>query len=388
MEKGFHGRPQGLTADNWDRGPFNRWAFQHVRELVPTVNVARGLGHASALPARHETLATVAFSLDGEEDTVGNWLETSHTDGFLVIEGGAVTAEIYDNHMSPRTPQLVQSVSKSVTSAVAGCLVAEGVLDPEDALTRHLPELASTAYAGATIRHVLDMTSGVVFEEDYTAPQSHCARLDAAAGWKPRRHPEWPGTVFDLVLSLGETECAHGSSFRYRSIETDVLAFAMERASGLPLAELVSRHVWAPMGAESDASFTVDPSGYALADGGFNATLRDLGRFGLMVARRGRAGDRQVVPAAWIEDCLRGDPALFNAESRVVLPQGAYRNQFWVEEAGRQVLLCRGVFGQLIYIDLEADFVAVKLSSWPDFVNPAATRRALAAIRAIRDRAR
>ena len=248
-----------------------------------------------------------------------------------------------------------------------------------------MPELEATAYRGARLRHVLDMTSGVFFDETYTATDSHCAWLDAAAGWKPAGGAHWPKTVFDLILSLDRLEMPHGAAFRYRSIETDVLALCMERASGLSLADLVSRHVWQPMGAESEARFTVDPSGFAAGDGGFNATLRDLGRFGQMIARRGRVEGRQVVPEAWIADCLKGDPALFAGDYRHVLPKGAYRDQFWIEEAGRPILICRGVFGQILYIDMESDFTAVKLSTWPDFVNPEGTRRALAAIRAIRD---
>lgn len=379
------GRPAGLTAENWDRAPLNRWAFQHVDKLVATVPVSRGSGAASPLPDARHDLSALPFVLDGEQGTVGNWLDESQTDGFIVISTGKVVIEDYRNGMGPASLHLVQSVSKSVTAAAAGSLVADGLLDPEAPVTRWVPELEATAYRGATLRHVLDMTSGVFFDETYTATDSHCAWLDAAAGWKPRAADHWPRTVLDLILTLRELELPHGDAFRYRSIETDVLALCMERASGMRLPELVSRHVWQPMGAEADALFTVDPSGFAAGDGGFNASLRDLGRFALMMARRGRIQGRQVVPEAWVEDCLKGDPAIFAGDYRFVLPNGAYRNQFWIEEAGRPVLICRGVFGQIVYIDMEADFAAVKLSTWPDFVNAQGTRRALAAIRAIRD---
>lgn len=378
-------RPEGLSAENWDRGPFNRWAFRHVADLVPTVAVSRGNDAASPLPGRPADFSAMPFALDDERHTIGSWLDESHTDGFMVIRKGAVLTEEYRNHMRPDTLHLLQSVSKSVTAVAAGVLVAAGTLDPHAPVTAYVPELEGTAYRGARLRHVLDMTSGVHFDETYTAPDSHCAHLDAAAGWKPYGAPDWPRTVLDLILRLQDTELPHGAAFRYRSIETDVLALCMERASGERLAGLVSRLVWQPMGAEADARFTVDSSGLAASDGGLNATLRDLGRFALMMAGRGRIGSRQVVPEPWIEDCLKGDPTRFGDAPRFVLPKGAYRNQFWLEEAGRAILLCRGVFGQLVYIDMETDFAAVKLSSWPDFVDPQATRRALSAIRAIRD---
>ncbi|MGO4835955.1 serine hydrolase domain-containing protein, partial [Rhizobiaceae sp. 2RAB30] len=249
----------------------------------------------------------------------------------------------------------------------------------------YLPELEATAYRGATVQQVLDMTSGVVFDETYTALDSHMARLDVASGWKDNPDPFWPRTVWQLILSLTGAECPHGASFRYRSIETDVLGFLLERVSGLPLAELISTELWIPMGAEEDAYMTVDHAGYALADGGFNATLRDYARFALLHLRGGEANGRQVVPAAWIEATRNGDHALFQGVYREVLPRGAYHNQFWIEDPDRRAYMARGIFGQYIYIDPQTDFAAVKLSTWPEFVNAQRSIEALAAIRAIRD---
>ena len=190
--------------------------------------------------------------------------------------------------------------------------------------------------------------------------------------------------MWKLIGELTEAEAAHGESFRYRSIETDVIGFILQKISGLALAELVSRELWAPMGAEEDAYFTVDTTGYGLGDGGFNATLRDYARFAQLICGGGTAHGRQIVPWAFITGLSDGEHAKFGAQDRLALPGGAYHNQFWIEEAGRPVVICRGVFGQLIYIDPEREFVAVKLSSWPDFTNPGRTRTALAAIRAIR----
>ncbi len=251
-------------------------------------------------------------------------------------------------------------------------------------ITYYLPELEATAYRGAQVQQLLDMTSGVRWDETYTAPDSHCAKMDAACGWKASKDANWPANMWELVLTLKDSRGPHGVDFNYRSIETDVLAFAMERACGKRLAELISQELWAPMGAEEDACFTVDPTGFACACGGLNATLRDLARFGSLYVAGGMAGGRQVVPQEWIELTRKGDTELFRGAYQEVLPRGAYRNQFWIEDPVDRVLLARGVFGQLIYMDPEAEFVAVKVSSWPEFVNPARTRTALAAIRAIR----
>ena len=290
--------------------------------------------------------------------------------------------------MSPRTLHLSQSMAKSVTAAVAGVLIGQGLLDPASLLTAYIPELGRTAYAGATLAHVLDMTSGVAYSEEYTDRYSEVGQTDVASGWKPippDADPafRWPAHMFEQILGLTRLEAEHGSRFLYRSIETDVLAFCMERVSGLRLAELVSRHLWQPMGAEESACFTLDPAGYALASGGLNATLRDYARFGLAILDGGRFNGRQILPPEWVADIRRGPHGLANDYLRLSLPNGCYRNQFWVEDRGRETVMCRGVFGQLIYIAPEHDLVVVKLSSFPDFLNLAYsldTRRAIGAI--------
>lgn len=376
------GGPQIPRAE-WDGAPYNRWTFQNVRQIVPTAEVWRGPGPVLPLPEAPQNLAELEFEHEGGRDTIGAFLDTSFTDGFIVLHKGTIVSETYMNGMRRRTTHLSQSVAKSVVGTVAGILNGRGELDFSAPVTHYLPELESTAYRGATVQQVMDMQSGVRFDETYTAPDSHIAKVDAASGWKDLK-PGWPDTMWKLIGELTEAEAAHGESFRYRSIETDVIAFILQKISGLALAELVSRELWAPMGAEEDAYFTVDTTGYGLGDGGFNATLRDYARFAQLICGGGTVHGRQIVPWAFITGLSDGEHAKFGAQDRLVLPGGAYHNQFWIEEAGRPVVICRGVFGQLIYIDPEREFVAVKLSSWPDFTNPGRTRTALAAIRAIR----
>ncbi|MET2831397.1 serine hydrolase domain-containing protein [Mesorhizobium shangrilense] len=375
-----------IPRDDWDRAPWNRWTFQHVRDMVATTQVWRGQGQASPLPVALQEIDAIGFEIDGRRETIGAFLQSSYADGFLVLHRGKVVAERYMNGMTARTPHLSQSVAKSIVGTVAGILIERGLVDPGAPVTHYLPELGATAYRGATVQHVLDMTSGVVFDETYTALDSHMAQMDVACGWKERKHPAWPTNVWELILTLKQSECAHGAAFRYRSIETDVLSFILQRVSGMPLADLVSRELWAPMGAEEDAYFTVDPAGYALGDGGFNATLRDYARFALLHLGHGQIDGRQIVPAAWIGEIRCGNPDLFGDVYRDVLPQGAYHNQFWIEDTMRGAYMARGVFGQLIYIDPAAEFAAVKLSSWPEFLDAKRSRTALAAVRAIRDR--
>jgi len=374
-----------IPRHEWDCPPHHRWTFQHIREMTATAQIWRGPGPVLPLPARPMDIEGIEFELGGRRRTVRDFLDNSFTDGFLVLSRGAVVGEIYMNGMKPHGQHLAMSVTKSIVATVAGILIHHGLIDVSAPVTRYLPELEVTAYRGATVQHVLDMTTGVLFDESYTTPGSHMQKLDNACGWKPMRRLDWPQTMWELILSLTEQERPHGELFRYRSIETDVLGLVMERVTGQPLAELIGTELWAPMGAEEDAYVTVDHAGYALADGGFNATLRDYARFALLHLRGGKANGRQIVPAEWIEATRGGNHDIYQGVYREVLPRGAYHNQFWIEDPDRRAYMCRGIFGQYIYIDPQTDFAAVKLSTWPEFVSAERSIEALAAIRAIRD---
>lgn len=322
--------------------------------------------------------------IDGELVPLAAFLEQTFTDGFLVIHEGAIAFECYLNGMTESTLHLSQSLAKSFVGALTGILARRRLVSVNAAVTDILPELNATAYRGATVRHLLDMTSGVRFTEDYDDPYSGMGQADVASGWKPiptgaTAAREWPPTMFDLILTLKDLEREHGAQFAYRSIETDVLAFVLERATGKRLAQLMSEEFWRTLGMEQDANMTVDSAGFALADGGLSACLRDYGRFGQMMLDDG-AG---VVPANWVEATRTGQHELFGEPYTSVLPSGAYRNQFWIEDDRHRNIMARGVFGQLIYIDFARRMVVVKLSSWPDFVNPTWTRATLDAVRRI-----
>lgn len=373
-----------IPRADWDRAPWNRWSFQHISELLPTAAISRGAGPAREFTQAPEELDDLPVGgVDGGAMTLAGFLEQTYTDGFLVLRNGAIAYERYFNGMDEATLHLSQSVAKSFTGMLAGILARRRVIAVNALVTDYVPELAATGYREATLRHVLDMTSGVRFTEDYTDPNSDMGRADVASGWKPVPEgadpAQWPKTMLELMLSLRTVEREHDEAFSYRSIETDVLALVLERATGKRLAQLMSEEIWQKLGMEQDGNLTVDSSGFALADGGLSACLRDYGRFGQMVLDEG-AG---VVPAGWIEATRSGRHELFGKPYTAVLPGGAYRNQFWIEDAKGRNLMARGVFGQLIYVDFQRRMVVVKLSSWPEFVNPAWTVATLEAVRAI-----
>ena len=383
----MQGSPPALIPSkmDWDRPPWNRWAFQNIRQILPTAEVWRGWSNVRVLPRDDRELDGITVeSTAGGLTTLAGLLDETYTDGFLILKDGAIVFERYYNGMEWRTQHLSQSMAKSVTAAAAGVLVGRGLLDVNTLITDYLPELNDTAYRGASLQQVLDMTSGVQFTENYTDAYSDIGKLDVACGWKPippgtDPYFRWPRHMFELVLGLETLDRRHGDLFSYRSIETDVLAFCMERVTGKRLPQIVSDELWQPMGAEESASFTVDPAGYALADGGFNAILRDYGRLGLLYLEHGGG----IIPPDWIEATRNGNHAIFHEPYTFSFPEGAYKNQWWIEDPRSRSIMARGVFGQMIYVNWDHSLVAVKLSSWPDFLNTPFNNVTLKAVHAI-----
>jgi CubicO group peptidase (beta-lactamase class C family) len=366
-----------VTLANWQDPPFNRWAFQHVRELIPSARIARRprySGPLGQLPRNEQDLGRIAFSFDDRELTVAEMLASTWTDGFLVLHRGRVVTEQYFNGMAQDTPHLLMSVSKSVTSAVAGALAGRGVLDVGAEVTRIVPELASTSFAGATVQHLLDMRAGTRFNEDYDDLEADVRKYERVYLWRPPSGAdESSGPAVDDALGYFatlENDGPHGGPFRYRSILTDVLAWVIERAAGQRLHELISRELWQPMGAEFDAEITVDGRGNPMADGGISATLRDIARFGQLYLRRGRAGRQQVVPTWWVDDTVRGAPdgarAFSDGDDSPGYPAGShYRNCWWVPDPALPFFYASGINGQGVFVHVPSETVIAKFSTWP-----------------------
>jgi CubicO group peptidase (beta-lactamase class C family) len=321
--------------DDWQIGPRNRWTYQHVGEVVPTIVVPSGRT-PRALPAGEPLQVT----------------PPPYADGLAVVRDGRLVAEHHANGMLPSTRHLSQSVAKSVL----GLLVTLLRIDPRTPVTDLVPEVADSGYRGATLRHLLDMTAATDFVEDYT----NFWRYDAACGWHPP-HPDVPDSILEyLATRIGPIDRPHGEAFHYASPNTDLLGIATARAAAAPLGHLIATHLW--QDAEFDAELAVDPTGVPVISGGLCATLRDYARLGAFVLehRPPGLGERQI-----------RDPRAT-----------AYSSQWWRLHSG--ALAARGIHGQLIVVDSETNTVVVMLSSWPSAADDEAEERQYQLIRALR----
>lgn len=353
--------------------PELRWAWSNIRQLVPTVNVWRGAGPASVLPREdHDIGASASVTMDGRHMTFAGMLEETYADGIAVLHRGKLIYERYFGALKPHKPHISMSVTKSFTGTLAGILIAEGRIDPQAPITDYVPELKNSAFGDARVCEAMDMTTGLEYTEVYTDKNSGVFGLRRANGMAPIE-PGYEGAtlIFDFLCTQRK-QGEHGKAFAYKTVNSDVLAWIVRRASGMTLSDLLSERIWMPMGAEEDAHYHVDRIGTESGGGGLSTTLRDLARFGETIRNHGRFNGRQIVPSSVVEDIARGgDPEKFKPAGYTTLPGASYRNQWWVTHNAHGAFMARGVYGQGIYIDPKAEMVIARYASHPAAGNAA-----------------
>jgi len=351
--------------------PQHRWALSHMRELLPTVNVWRGPTPGAAFSASgaadESTIDAMPFDdLDGNARTWAESLADTYTDGIVVLHRGRLVYERYRGALRPDLQHACFSITKSYAATLAATLIHEGVMDEQRMVPHYVPEMAGTAYADATLRQVLDMQVGVAYSEDYGDPVADIWDYTRAGGLRPRpRSYDGADTYHDYLKTLRK-QGEHDREFAYKTVNTEVLCWVMHRASGVPLAELLSRRIWAPLGCEEDAYMSVDSAGTAMGGAGLAASLRDLARFGEMLRCDGTWQGRQLVPAAVVAHIRRGsDPAKFAAAGYTLLRGYSYRDMWWVTHNEHAAFEARGIFGQRLYVAPGAEMVIARFASHP-----------------------
>jgi len=358
-----------FADSSFARFPRTRWSYSNMRQLLPTSAVQRAGRPVLDLPRdeRRDLDAVTFVPLGGGgEMTWGESLLANYTDGIIILHKGTIVYERYFGVLDAHTPHIAYSVTKSFVATLAATLVHEGLIDEQATVPRYLPELASTGYADATIRHLLDMTTGLHFVEDYTDPNCSIWQFSRAGGFRPRPPGyQGPESFYDFIRTVAE-ESPHGERFAYKTVNTDTLAWVLRRATGRTLTELMRERFWSTLGVEDDAYFLVDSTGVEFAGGGLNLTLRDMARFGEMMRLGGRFNNQQIVPREVVDDIRRGgSPAHFAKAGYTLLPGWSYRSMWWVSHNEHGAFTARGIHGQAIYVDPAAEMVIARFASHP-----------------------
>jgi len=358
-----------FADSSFSKFPRTRWSYAHMRQFLPTRVVPRGGAPVCALPRSERTdIDGVVFTPFGRAGTM-TWeesLDANYTDAIVILHRGAIVYERYFGVMDAHTPHIAFSVTKSFVATIARTLVHEGVLDENALAPTYVRELAATGYADATIRHLLDMTTGMRYDEDYTNQTSSIWQFARAGGFRPRPAGyQGPESFYAYIQQLAK-ESTHGQRFAYKTVNTDTLGWIMSRVTGRSLSELFSGRLWSKLGVEHDAYFTVDSTGVEFAGGGLNLTLRDAARFGEMMRLGGRFNGQQIVPTAVVDDIRRGgDKEHFALAGYVLLPGWSYRDMWWVSHNAHGAFTARGIHGQAIYVDPAAEMVIARFASHP-----------------------
>ncbi|MEZ2720890.1 serine hydrolase domain-containing protein [Paenalcaligenes hominis] len=369
--------------------PKLRWTVCHIRELMPTKQVSKGLGSPNTLSyAIDNNIDAITFRPLGSEDEM-TWAESlsaNYTDGILILHKGRIVYENYAGCLTEAGQHAAMSMTKSLIGLLAEVLIVEGKLDEQAMVASLIPELQHSAFGSATVRQVMDMTTALDYSEDYADPKADIWLYSQAASPLPKPNGyTGPNGYFDYLQTV-EKKGTHGEAFGYKTINTDALGWIISRVSGQDVATLLSERIWSKIGAEQDAYMTVDAKGTPFAGGGLSAGLRDLGRIGQLVLNKGQLGGRQILPAQAIENIqLGGDKSVFAKANYTTLPNASYKSMWWIFHNDHRAFAARGVHGQTIYIDPTADMVIVRFASFPVASNAAMDPTSLPAYQAVAD---
>ena len=330
--------------------------FQHMDERVASRAVERGSDVLEF--GRGDYTLPESFLYDERYYDTEQFLAELVTTGLLVLQDDTVLFERYSHGHSAEGRHIAWSVTKSFVSALFGIASEEGhVPDIAAPVTDYLPELEGSGYDGVPIKDVLQMSSGVGFDEDYGDPFSDINRMGPTM---------MAGSLLDFAATL-ERERPPGTVNHYVSVDTQVLGEILVRATGRDLSDYASEKLWKPLGMEFDGRWLLDGTGMEWAFGGLNVSLRDFARFGWLYLNHGRRGDRQIVPEAWVQASVTPDaPHLMPGPKPGSGPMG-YGYQWWIPSEPEGDFMALGVYGQMIYVDPKNRLVIVKNSVDLDF---------------------
>jgi CubicO group peptidase (beta-lactamase class C family) len=330
--------------------------FQHIDKVFPSRVVPHG-ALVYPLPASDRPLANVSFMSKGKKYDIYDYLSLNRVSGLLTLKDGKIAHEDYELGNNEKSRWVSWSVVKSVSSTLVGAAIKDGyIAGLDDPITKYLPEIAGGAYDGVTVRNVLQMASGVKWDETYTDPKSD------------RRHmlnlqiEQKPGAIIKFMSSLRRAG-APGTIWNYSTGETHVVGALVHAAVKRPLAQYLSEKIWSKFGMESDATWWLEsPDGMEVGGSGLSATLRDYGRFGLFVAEGGKANGQQVVPEGWYSEA--------GSSKKVGGKTVDYGYMWWTygdsaNSVHRGAFQAEGIFGQFIYINPRERVVTVVWSARP-----------------------
>jgi len=295
------------------------------------------------------------FHANGRENSTEEFLSETETEGLLVIHNDTIIYESYLKGLEPDESHISWSVSKSFISTLLGIAVDRGMLRVEDMVVEHLPEFKGTGYEMANVENLLQMSSGVRFVEDYGDFYSDINRFGRTFAM---------GSSFkDFALSL-DSEREPGSYNHYVSIDTQVLGLILSKVTGKSLTDLLKEWIWDPLGMEYDAQWIIDDTGFEMALGGLNASLRDYAKLGYLFLNDGVFQEKQIVSKEWVRKATTPHaPHLMPNQTELSSRPYGYGYQWWMPQYPKNDFFASGIYNQFVYVNRDKNLVIAKLSA-------------------------
>ena len=328
--------------------------FLNMDKIFPTREI-KASKNPKPLKRNIKTLPETFF-FEGEEKNLQEYLDYFWSDGMIVLHKNEMVYENYWLGNNENKRHISWSVAKSFISALVGIAYEEGLIDSlDDPVTKYLDDFKETGYDGVTIKDILQMSSGVLFNEDYADYDSDINRFGRAVA---------TGTSMRDVSKTLTREREPGTYMHYVSINTQVLGFLLQEVTNKSISQYLYNKIWNPLGMEDSAYFILDDVKDEFALGGLNATLRDYAKFGLLYLQNGRWNDNQIISKQWIEDSHSTDGIhLVPGERETSSNPWGYGYQWWVPGFPDTDYTASGVYNQYIYIDPLSEIVIAKTSS-------------------------
>lgn len=329
--------------------------FMNMQDFGPTSEVTKS-DSPTLLPVQLSHELPDEFTYEGKSYDIPQFMERTMTMGLLIIHKDTIVFEKYYNGLQPETTHISWSVAKSFVSGMIGIALDEGHIESiQDPITKYLPQLKESGYNNVKIKDLLQMSSGVGFNEDYADFNSDINRFG--------RYFALGQSFEDFALTLKNAR-PPGSYNHYVSIDTQVLGMLLKKTTGKTITQYMKEKIWDPIGMEHDAQWIIDGDNMEMALGGLNATLRDYAKFGLLYLHEGNWFGKQIVPQQWVKQSIEiNEPHLQPGEHELSSNDLGYGFQWWIPQDADGAYLASGIYNQHIYIQPNRDVVVVKLSA-------------------------
>lgn len=376
-------KPANVSLSNWREPRHIKWALRNF-DFMPTINVSR-TGPVSTLPQEpRNDIEAFRFEHLGETGTLLEALQGDSVDGYIVVKDGKIAYEKYFGAFRDYDKHLWASSTKSIVGSLFGILVDVYGVDPKKSPADYIDVLKGSAWEASSLRQVLNMVSALDFNEEYdqmvpgSVTMEYFRRLGFVPAWDllqldPDASDVARGTRGFLPQFRLNGNLAHGTTFEYHSPNVDIIGWLVEVVTGFTLPEFTRAYLWSKLQTEHDAHFAADNDFNAIATGGFNSTLRDSARFGLFALNHGQVGGEQVVGADWMADTYRLDAsdrtawansAFVDPNAETYMPDfSGYRSFWWTCDAEKGERAAIGIYGQMVYVNRDANTVIASFSS-------------------------